>query len=51
MADDNTLRVNNLTLQIEKSRLREHLVKCRVEVLPRLDGASSVIWKKRVIGR
>jgi hypothetical protein len=51
VANDNTLRVNNLSLQLEKSRFRNHFAKCRVEVFEHLDGAYAVVWKKRVIGR
>jgi transposase len=51
VANDNTVRVNNLTLQIEKSRFRDHFVKCRVAVLEHLDGTYTVTWRKRVIGR
>jgi hypothetical protein len=51
VANDNTVRVNNLTLQIEKSRFRDHFVKCRVDVLEHLDSTYAVVWKKRVIGR
>jgi hypothetical protein len=51
VANDNTLRVNNLTLQIEKSRFRDHFAKCRVEVFEHLDGTYAVVWKKRTIGR
>jgi transposase len=51
VANDNTLRVNNLTLQLEKSRFRNHFAKCRVEVFEHLDGTYAVVWKKRVIGR
>lgn len=50
-ANDNTVRVNNLTLQLEKSRFREHFAKCRVDVFEHLDGAYTVVWSKRVIGR
>jgi hypothetical protein len=51
VANDNPVRVNNLALQIEKSRFRDHFVKCRVEVFEHLDGRYSVVWKKRGIGR
>jgi hypothetical protein len=51
VANDNTLRVNNLTLQLEKSRFRDHFAKCRVDVFEHLEGTYAVIWKKRVIGR
>ena len=50
-ANDNPVRINKLTLQIEPSRFRHHFVKCRVDVLEHLDGTYAVIWKKRVIGR
>ncbi len=51
VANDNTIRVNNLTLQIEASRFRTHFVKCRVEVCEHLDGTYTVVWRKRIIGR
>ena len=51
VANDNTVRVNNLRLQLEKSPFRAHFAKCQVEVLEHLDGTYAVIWKKRVIGR
>lgn len=51
VANDNTVRVNNLTLQLEKSRFRDHFAKCRVDVFEHLDGTYAVVWKKRVIGR
>jgi len=51
VANDNTIRVNNLTLQLEKSRFRDHFVKCRVDVFEHLDGTYMVAWKKRTIGR
>jgi transposase len=51
VANDNTVRVNNLTLQLEKSRFRDHFVKCRVDVFEHLDGTYMVAWKKRTIGR
>jgi len=51
VANDNTVRVNNLRLQLEKSPFRAHFVKCQVEVLEHLDGTYSVLWKKRAIGR
>ncbi|MBW1704687.1 MAG: ISNCY family transposase [Deltaproteobacteria bacterium] len=51
VANDNTVRVNNLTLQIEKSPFRDHFVKCQVEVFEHLEGTYTVVWKKRVIGR
>ncbi len=51
VANDNTVRVNHLTLQIEPSRFRHHFAKCRVDVLEHLDGTYAVVWKKREIGR
>lgn len=51
VANDNTVRVNNLSLQIEKSRFRDHFAKCRVDVLEHLDSTYAIIWKKRVVGR
>ena len=51
MANDNPVRINRLTLQIEPSRFRHHFAKCRVDILEHLDGTYAVIWKKRVIGR
>ena len=51
VANDNTVRVNKLSLQIEPSRFRHHFAKCRVDVLEHLDRTYAVIWKKRVIGR
>lgn len=51
VANDNTVRVNNLRLQLEKSRFREHFAKCRVDVFEHLDASYTVVWSKRVIGR
>ncbi|MBU4353779.1 MAG: hypothetical protein KJ822_00370 [Proteobacteria bacterium] len=51
VANDNMVRVNNLTLQIEPSRFRHHFAKCRLDVLKNLDGTYAVIWKNRGIGR
>jgi len=51
VANDNTVRVNNLTLQLEKSRFRDHFAKCQVDVFEHLDGTYAVVWKKRLIGR
>ena len=51
VANDNTVRVNHLALQLEKSRFREHFVKCRVDIFEHLDGTYAVVWKKRTIGR
>ena len=51
VANDNPVRINQLTLQIEPSRFRHHFAKCRVDVLEHLDRTDAVIWKKRVIGR
>jgi transposase len=51
VANDNTVRVNNLVLQLEKSPFREHFAKCQVDVFEHLDGTYTVVWKKRAIGR
>jgi transposase len=51
VANDNTVRVNNLILQLEKSPFRPHFAKCLVDVLEHLDGTYTVIWKKRPVGR
>lgn len=51
VANDNTVRVNGLALQIEKSRYRHNFCQCKVEVFEHLDGSYSVCWKKRLIGR
>jgi hypothetical protein len=48
---DNTVRVNGLVLQIEKSPYRISFARCKVDIYERLDGAYSVVWKKRVLGR
>ena len=37
VANGNTVRVNNLSLQLEKSRFRDHFAKCRVDIFARLD--------------
>ncbi|MCP4683644.1 MAG: ISNCY family transposase [Desulfobacterales bacterium] len=49
--NDNTVRVNNLYLQIEKSPFREHFYKCKVDVYEHLNSTYSVVWQKRNIGR
>jgi transposase len=49
--NDNTVRVNNLILQIEKSPYRQHFCKCKVDVFEHLNGEYSVVWNKREIGR
>jgi transposase len=51
VAADNTVRVNGLILQIEPSPYRVSFVKCKVDAFENLDGAYSVVWKGRVIGR
>ena len=38
VANNNTVRINQLTLQIEPSRFRHHFAKCRVDILDHLDG-------------
>ena len=51
VANDTTVRVNNLSLQLEKSRFRDHFAEYRVDVFEPLDGTYAVVWKKRVIRR
>ena len=51
VSNDNTIKVNNLVLQLEKSRFREHFVRCEVDVFEHLDETYSVVWNKRIIGR
>lgn len=49
---DNTVKINNLILQLSKSPYREHFVRCRVDVLEGLEGGGyTVVWNRRVIGR
>jgi hypothetical protein len=48
---DNTVRVNGLVLQIEKSPYRISFARCKVDIYEHLDGTYSVVWKKRVLGR
>lgn len=50
VAKDNTVRVNGLVLQLEKSPYRPTFANCRVEVLEHRDETYSVIWKGRSIG-
>jgi len=50
-AADNTVRVNNLSLQIEKSPYRGSFAKCNVDVYEHLDNIYTVAWKKRILGR
>ena len=51
VAMDNTVRANSLVFQIEKSRYRASFARCLVDVYEHLDGAYSIVWKGRVIGR
>jgi transposase len=48
---DNTVRVANRTLQIEKSKWRGTLAKCRVLVCEHLDGTWSVYYGPHLVGR
>ena len=48
---DNTVRVANRTLQIEKSKWRGTLAKCRVLVCEHLDGNWSVYYGPHRVGR
>lgn len=51
VAADNTVKMKKVILQIEPSPYRTSFAKCEVEVYQHLDGAFSVDWKKRLIGR
>jgi len=51
VAADNTVRVNKLVLQIEKSPYRTSFARCQVEVFQHLDGTYSVDWQHRCVGR
>jgi transposase len=48
---DNTVRVANRTLQIEKTKWRGTLAKCRVLVCEHLDGNWSVFYGPHLVGR
>jgi len=48
---DNTVRVANRTLQIEKTKWRGTLTKCRVLVCEHLDGTWSVFYGPHLVGR
>ena len=48
---DNTVRVANRTLQIEKMKWRGTLAKCRVLVCEHLDGSWSVLYGPHLVGR
>ena len=47
---DNTVKVNNLILQIEKSLYRVSFAKCKVDVYEHLNGTYTIIWKKKILG-
>ena len=51
VAKDNTVRVNNLVLQLEKSPFRTTFAGCRVDVLEHRDGTYKILWKNRAIGK
>lgn len=48
---DNTVRVANRTLQIEKTKWRGTLARCRVLVCEHLDGTWSVFYGPHLVGR
>jgi len=48
---DNTVRVANRTLQIEKTKWRGTLAKCRVLVCEHLNGSWSVFYGPHLVGR
>jgi len=48
---DNTVRVANRTLQMEKTKWRGTLAKCRVLVCEHLDGTWSVCYGPHLVGR
>jgi transposase len=48
---DNTVRWNNLILQLEPSRLRGSFAQCRVTVCEHLDGMISILYGQHVLGR
>ncbi len=48
---DNTVRIANRTLQIEKTKWRGTLAKCRVLVCEHLDGSWSVCYGPHLVGR
>src|SRR5438128_3326488 len=48
---DNTVRVANRTLQIERTKWRGTLAKCRVLVCEHLDGTWSVFYGPHLVGR
>src|SRR6266404_2875820 len=48
---DNTVRIANRTLQIERTKWRGTLAKCRVLVCEHLDGTWSVLYGPHLVGR
>lgn len=48
---DNTVRIANRTLQIEKTKWRGTLAKCRVLACEHLDGSWSVFYGPHLVGR
>jgi len=48
---DNTVRIANRTLQIEKTQWRNTLAKCHVLVCEHLDGTWSVFYGPHRVGR
>ena len=47
---DNTVRIDNLTLQIEKTKWRSTLAKCRVLVCEHLHGSWSIFYGPHLVG-
>lgn len=47
---DNTVRVNGLVLQIEKSPFRNSFAGCKVDIYEHFDGTYSILWKRRILG-
>jgi transposase len=48
---DNTVRIDNRTLQIERTKWRGTLAKCRVLVCEHLDGSWSIFYGPHMVGR
>ena len=51
MGNDNTVRFENLTLQIEAQPFRYSLARCRVLVCRHLDGTLSLYYGQHRLGR
>jgi hypothetical protein len=48
---DNTIRVANLCLQIERTSWRNSLASCRVKVHQHFDGTFTIVYAGRIVGR